>query len=380
MAIFWVTNKRTYLTFLTIFLLTMPNATAKTIGLVTAAGQLAGFLIEIPSGYISDRIGHKNALIIARLAMVLSTACYVFATNIGWFFIGGILVAVGFSFASGTASAFMHDTLRDLGKDDQFANIVGRLRSIGFAIPIVFIVLLPIIAETSFRWAFGVALAIDIIGLLAVISLTRPSSSSEVEEISIVGFKKTMKDWYHAGWFRYVMVAMIVGGISFGATAGFKNPYQELIGFSISSLGILWAISRGLISGMLLGNGWIYKTFTFREFTIIKSLVRTLCLLAVGLFANMWVVAAAFILLTAINFGTSSAKSQYNLNFIKESKAKATLLSVNALLGKLFGGMFGLIMGMMVAGYSYMGAYLITGCILLAMVIFAIFYLPSKEV
>jgi len=87
MAVYYITNKRTYLTFLTIFLLTMPNATAKTIGLILAVGQFVGFLVEIPSGYISDRIGHRNALIIARSAMVFSTACYVFATSIAVFYL-----------------------------------------------------------------------------------------------------------------------------------------------------------------------------------------------------------------------------------------------------------------------------------------------------
>lgn len=379
-TIFSITNKRTYLTFLTIFLLTMPNATAKTIGAITAVGQFVGFIIEVPSGYISDRIGHKNALIIARTAMVLSTACYVFATSSGWFFVGGALVAIGFSFTSGTASAFMHDTLQDIGKSDRYAEIMGRIKSIGFAVPIIFIITLPMIAEINFRWAFTAALIIDIVGLFAAISLIKPTVTSKVKEVTISNFKETLHEWYNAGWFRYVIVAMIVGGISFGATAGFKNPYQELIGFSISSLGLLWATSRAMISSLLLCNGWMYKTLTFKQFMIIKTFVRALCFTIIGISTNIWFVAFGFIFITVIGFGTSSASSQFRLEFIKKSKSKATLLSVNTLFGNLFSGLFGLIMGVMVAGYSYMAAYLITGCLVFCIVIFAIFYLPNRSI
>ena len=68
MNIHFITNKRTFMTFLMIFLLTMPDATAKTLGFTIMVGQIAGFLFEIPSGYISDKFGHRETLIVAKFA------------------------------------------------------------------------------------------------------------------------------------------------------------------------------------------------------------------------------------------------------------------------------------------------------------------------
>lgn len=376
-AIHKITNKRTYMTFLTIYLLTMPNATAKTIGMLTALGQIVGFLFEIPSGYISDRIGHKKALLLARISFILSTSCYVLASSVPWFFLGAIFLAMGFAFNSGTDNAFMHNVLTALGKEKRYAFIMGRLQSLGFAVPIIFIILLPYIAETNFKLAFLVALIVDVIGLLAVLLLVSPKIKN-VEEISLHNFKQALREWRNVGWVRYILIGSIISGLIFGATAGFKNPYQEIVGFSISSLGLLWATSRFLISGLLLLNGWIHKTLSYKQFIIMKTLVYSLSFLGIGLTNNMWIVASLFIAQNTFSMGLLSAGSQYNLDFIKNSKSKATLLSVNQLITKIFGAITSLTMGFLVLKYYYSTSYLIMGIILTLILIVSIFYLKNS--
>jgi MFS family permease len=132
LIIVYITNKRPYVTFLTIFLLTMPNATAQTIGFVSAVGQLCGFLFEVPSGYISDRIGHKNAIIIAKLSFFLSVFMYLIANATIFFYLGAIFLAIGLSMNSGTLSVFLKDSLDDVGKGDQFSTISGKIVSMSF--------------------------------------------------------------------------------------------------------------------------------------------------------------------------------------------------------------------------------------------------------
>ncbi len=378
-AVYSITNKRTYMTFLTIYLLTMPNATAKTIGILTAVGQIIGFILEIPSGYISDRIGYKNALLFARFSFILSTLCYVLANSVPWFFAGAIFLAVGLAFSSGTSSAFMHDTLRELGKDKKYAYIMGRIQSLGFAVPILFIILLPYIAETSFKLAFLGALIIDIVGFIAVFLMTNPKNETKVEEVNSTNFKQTIKEWFKTGWFRYILIWSIVFGVIFGATVGFKNPYQEIIGFSLTSLGFLWAGSRLLISGLLLLNGWIYKKFSYKQFIIMRALIYSLCFLGIGLTYNMWVIASLFIISNTFLWGLNSASLQYDLNFIKTSESKATLLSINYLIQKIFTTIFGLAMGFLILEYSYSFSYLIMGMILLVIIITSIFYIKNPS-
>ncbi len=53
--------------------MTLPGATAAQIGAFMAIWYMVGFLFEIPSGYFSDRFGHKNTLIISKICIILSS-------------------------------------------------------------------------------------------------------------------------------------------------------------------------------------------------------------------------------------------------------------------------------------------------------------------
>lgn len=379
-AVHAITNKRAYMPFLTIFLLTMPNATAKTIGLLTLIGQITGFVFEIPSGYISDKIGHKKALILARVAMALSTLCYIFADKIWWFFLGSILLAIGWAFVSGTGNAFMHNTLMALGKDKQYAAIMGKIRSVGFAIPIIIIITLSTIAESSFKIAFVIAFIIDIIGLVTVLFMKNPPREKQtVKEIGPSNFSTVLREFISVGWLPFVLAGSIVLSIIFGATIGFKNPYQEMLGFSISALGILWAVSRVFISGLLLINGWIYRKLSFKGFLLLRVFIFGVSFIAIGFITNMWVVAVLFIMGNTAMWGFLSAESQYLLEFIKDSKFKATLLSVKELITKLFTAGVGIAMGLLVVKFSFQIAYLIVGIFLFLIMCVTAIFLPKHQ-
>lgn len=85
---------------------------------------------------------------------------------------------------SGTINAFLHDTLVAQKRDHLFAKITDKMRSIGFAVPIIFILALPLIAEESFKAAFAAVLVIDAIGLLTALSLVSPPNERSTGEAS----------------------------------------------------------------------------------------------------------------------------------------------------------------------------------------------------
>ena len=371
MTLHLVCNKRSYKTFLTIFLLTMPNATAQTIGLSLFIGQIAGLLLEIPSGYIADRIGYKNALVFGRVALLLSTMCYTFANSIPWFYAGAVLLAVGASFISGTSNAFMYDTLTALKREAEFVKVMSKILSVSFAVPIVLILLLAVVAETSFRLAFGVALIIDVVGLAVVLSLVNPPQKHSLKKINVKEFYSIISTFFKMPLARFVIFSALAFGISFGATEGFREPYQAMLGFSLTMLGVLWAISRLCISILLIYNNKIYELFSFKQFIILRTLVYAVAFVSIGFITNMWVVATLFIICIVVTHGTAAAYSQYNLEYIKDSSAKATLLSMGSFMNVAFSALAGLAMGALVVLHSYQVAYLIAGVTLTAIALLA---------
>jgi len=77
---------------------------------------------------------------------------------------------------SGTVSAFSYETLRGLGREKDYAKVQGKLRSIGFAVPIIFLVVIPALFAVDIRLPFLFSLVVDLIGLLAVVRLACAAS------------------------------------------------------------------------------------------------------------------------------------------------------------------------------------------------------------
>ncbi|MCA9352741.1 MFS transporter, partial [Patescibacteria group bacterium] len=281
-AILYITNKRPYITFLTIFLLTFPDTTVKTIGLLSLVGQIAGFLLEVPSGYISDYLGHKRALVIAKISFLLSSLCYVLATSTWYFFVGAILLAIGIAMNSGTQSAFLKESLDDLNLSTQYSSISGKLRSIGFAIPILLILLVSFVGDFNFRIGFSIVLVTDLIGLITVCTLISPKKQYETEEFRFRNIKKLFKTYTSLGWLKYVFFIEFMFALGFGVTGGFKNPFQESLGFSVFALGVFWAISRVGISGVLLLSGKLKERLTLKNFIVIQACLYTILFLGIG--------------------------------------------------------------------------------------------------
>ena len=108
-----VTNKRVFIAILGAYYLTVPGVGLAEVGLLLLAGQLAGFVLEVPSGYISDKIGHRKALVISHAFLIFSTVGFIMANNLTILILASVLLSGGFAFHSGTGNAFMHETLKN---------------------------------------------------------------------------------------------------------------------------------------------------------------------------------------------------------------------------------------------------------------------------
>ena len=118
-TLFLIANKRIFVAILGAYYLTIPDVTPESIGIILLVASLAGFIFEIPSGYVSDKIGHKTALVLSRLFMLASTLFFLFASNLGFLILGGVLMSMANAFHSGTGSAFMHETLQGLKRENR---------------------------------------------------------------------------------------------------------------------------------------------------------------------------------------------------------------------------------------------------------------------
>ena len=88
---------------------------------LSAVYYLSVFLLEVPSGYFSDRIGRRRTLLIAAGALMASYCCFIVGAGYWWFAAGQFLLAMGIAMQSGTDTAFHFDSLKALGRESEYA-------------------------------------------------------------------------------------------------------------------------------------------------------------------------------------------------------------------------------------------------------------------
>jgi MFS family permease len=87
--------------------------------LLYVVADLATTVLEVPSGYMSDRLGRRKTLLAAALAYVLATGLLVVGEGFAQFALANVLLGAVWAFASGTDSSLLFQSLRAVGRESE---------------------------------------------------------------------------------------------------------------------------------------------------------------------------------------------------------------------------------------------------------------------
>lgn len=369
-AIFLITNKRSFTAILGAYYLTIPNVTPQGIGIILLAGSFSGFLFEIPSGYISDKIGHKQALVLGKSLLALSSLFLLVANSISILIIASIFMSIAYSFFSGTGSAFMHETLSALKKEKDFTNIMGKIRSVGYLAPIILIAFIPFLVSINIKFPFVIALLIDIVGLLVVYSYVTPKTSqAHIEEIGITNFKKIFNQIHHIGFMKYALFLGILNGFLF-AINGFRAAYQYFLQIPVIYYGIFFGAGFAFASLLTAYSGKIKAKITMNRLLIYQIIIFSLLFFILGIISSWWAVILIFILIIGLQHSLITINGGFMMDILKNEKFKATLLSVPAQIQKIVTAIISLGIGVAIEYTSYKFGFFVAG------IIFCIILIP----
>ncbi|WP_227375222.1 MFS transporter [Haladaptatus halobius] len=93
------------------------------LGTISAAFVVLG---ELPTGYVGDRIGRRNGLLVGFVLLSLSLLGFVVARGFAGFVVLYVLWALGLVFHSGSDDAWLYDALESRLREDEYTRIRGR--------------------------------------------------------------------------------------------------------------------------------------------------------------------------------------------------------------------------------------------------------------
>lgn len=109
-----------------LFLVDVNDLSYTAVGLIGTAQAVVVLTGEVPTGYVGDRIGRRNSLVVAQGLFLVSTASFLVATDLlGFLFTFGTL-SLATTFISGSGQAWLYDTLAERLDTDEFTRVQGR--------------------------------------------------------------------------------------------------------------------------------------------------------------------------------------------------------------------------------------------------------------
>lgn len=178
------------------------------IALLEGIFTISQAIFEFPSGIISDKIGHKNALVLGEFACVLYLITFFFANVHILVYFGFVLFALGLSLISGSDVSILYESIEESEKQKylkylEYFNFIGILAmALGNASG-------GWIASYSWSLMFMISILIRIISAVIILSINKDDIKSASSDDTFKSVIKTFISFvYKEKDFRWIVLSM----------------------------------------------------------------------------------------------------------------------------------------------------------------------------
>ena len=386
------------------------------IALVQSVGAIATAVLEIPTGWISDRCGHHIVLKIASFSRLVAIVTLTFANSFLLMVASELFFSLASASQSGAGSAFLFEATSANSRMDRkngtYALILSKMTGVQSIIRITVRLIAPVLFSINPLIPFVISIFVYFLGLLVTLEFkendvsTNGRNKCPSEKDGFIGIKTSKLNLREAvQTFFQELIKIVktnifislctVSAISLILVSNYSQfiaPNLISMGFDIKFLGIVTAAaSLGEFFGSRL-TAKIVKTLKdsykksagdiiafsgnveFLVILVILSVIAILMLCA-GLIPSIYVCIFTYL---AINLFSTTLSILINnqMNLIAEENNRATLLSVSNQIEEIASVVSDPLIGIALDFSGFGTTYVGLGCITLVVIalIFSIHY------
>lgn len=391
------------------------------IALVQSVGAIATAVLEIPTGWISDRCGHHIVLKIASFSRLMAIVTLTFANSFLLMVASELFFSLASASQSGAGSAFLFEaTNANSGMDRKngaYALILSKMTGTQSIIRITVRLIAPVLFSINPLIPFVISIFVYFLGLLVTlefkendVSPNRRNNCLPEEDgfirtrTSKLNLKENVQTFFQelikivkTNIFISLCTVSAISLILVSNYSQFIAPNLTSMGFDIKFLGIVTAAaSLGEFFGSRL-TARIVKTLknsykksagdiiTFSgnvEFLVILAILSVIAILMLcaGLIPSIFVCIFTYV---AINLFSTTLSIFINnqMNLIAEENNRATLLSVSNQIEEIASVVSDPLIGIALDFSGFGTTYVGLGCITLVVIalIFTIHYRKYRK-
>jgi len=311
------------------------------IGIILGTFSIGRVLAEIPTGYLGDRLGRRASLVLGNILIASFMFGYTTFETVPAFVIIHVFWAIGWTFRSGTADAWLYELLAETGDEHRFTAVRSRASATKLAFEAATAASAGLIVTVNWGLPF---LANGIVTLLGIpILLSLPPSNSSVEDpdiddsvFTVSDAKATLVRQVRRPELRWFVAYAALFSTLYSTTRIFEQPALDTEGLSVVALGFLYAGFKIASAAAASTADWFKRTVGVRGvFLLLMPVYGTLF---VGLFFFPVLIVPVLVLNRSMFSVTAPLRNQY-LNDRLSDVGRATMLSTASMVFSTVGGL-----------------------------------------
>ena len=326
--------------------------------------SLSILCLEVPSGYIADRLGRKFCLVVGSAAWLIGWLFYCTGSSFTAFAVAEILAGVAGSLISGADTAIAYETLLELDRESEYRTFEGRLVAIAGITEAVCGLIGAAIAEINLVYPFYIQTVCIAIYLVLSLTLTEPKRHVATTAIEHQSLKKIITDVFiKRPRLRWLILLSSTFSTATFLIVWLSQGYFQEINLPITAMGWTWAIFHLLMSLASVNAYRIETALGIKKALITLVIFMGGAYILLGSINNM-----AGIAFIALIYLVRGVRSPLTLNLINQqvpSAIRATVLSLGSFTFHLGFAIISPAIGAISSSYSLSLALLISGCFFL---------------
>lgn len=311
--------------------------------LLEAVYYLAVVVLEVPSGYFSDRMGRKPTLIIAMACWGSSGLVFAATASFGWFALAQVLLAAGMAFNSGTDTSLLYDSLAAADRTGEIGDREARAEAWGYAAAATSALAGGLAGGFDLRLAYLLSAAGGLAGLGIASSFREPAHVAETPETALVPHRQlgVCLERLADPVLRWIFLLVVGMTVFVHVPYELLQPYLDLlVGPERGDWSPTPALTGALMAASYYASAWAStRAIRLRDrigtvATLLGALaIQGAIILAMGLVLH-WAVAALFIVRSA-PWAAVKPIMRAAVHPRLERGIRATYLSLQSLAGRL---------------------------------------------
>jgi len=303
------------------------------IGIMESIYHITAFSMEVPTGIIADIYGRKTSRIIGRLISVVAVVTMLFANSISLFALSFIFTALGNNLESGAGEALVYDSLKELGKENQYMKISGIKELFFQSASSIALIVGGYLATIDYALVYKFALVLAIITVIQAFSFTEPNYGKIEKEKNtfstfIKQLKTSIKILKNDRKISFLIIVLEVFSVYFATEFFYVQNLLKISGSTEFQIGIV--LASGSVGGALMAV-MVHKIdniFTPDQLLLFFPILAIIGFWLMTITNIIWL---AFIFLSIIEGSLFVLIGDY-VNRLIPSEQRATIISFQSML------------------------------------------------